>query len=33
VSNVTTPVTFTATGLDIGWVAASVENNITVNYQ
>jgi len=32
-SNDTAPVTFTATGLDIGWVVASVENTITVTYQ
>jgi uncharacterized protein (TIGR03437 family) len=33
VSNFTNPVPFTATGLDAGFVEASVENSITVNYQ
>jgi hypothetical protein len=33
VSNITGPVTFTATGLDVGWAEASVENTITVTYQ
>jgi uncharacterized protein (TIGR03437 family) len=33
VSNVTGPATFTATGLDVGWVEASVENTIMVTYQ
>ena len=33
VSSHTGPVTFTATGLDVGWAEASVENTITVTYQ
>ena len=33
VSNFTKPVPFTATGLDAGWVEASVDNTITVTYQ
>lgn len=33
VSNITTPVSFTATGLDAGWVDAIVENTITATYQ
>jgi hypothetical protein len=33
VSNVTVPATFTATGIDLGLVEASVENTIYVTYQ
>lgn len=33
VSNVSTPATFTATGIDIGYVASSVENTILATYQ
>jgi len=33
VSNVTGPVSFTATGVDLGWAEASVDNTITVTYQ
>jgi hypothetical protein len=30
---VTAPVSFSATGLDVGWAEASVENSIIVTYQ
>jgi uncharacterized protein (TIGR03437 family) len=33
VSNITVPVTFTATGLDLGLAQATVQNTITVTYQ
>jgi uncharacterized protein (TIGR03437 family) len=33
VSNVTGPVSLTASGLDVGWAEASVDNTITVTYQ
>jgi uncharacterized protein (TIGR03437 family) len=33
VANVTAPVSFSATGLDVGWAEASVENSIIVTYQ
>jgi hypothetical protein len=32
-SDVTGPVSFTATGLDFGWALATVENSINVTYQ